>query len=94
MVLGLLLIEGIQCFKAYTNFAGYDLMAINPKSQKTARIQVKSRWATDYNKTFTMKNYDCDFVVHAALNRGYRIHKPPKNAQEGPAVLLLSCRGD
>ena len=47
MVLGMLLIEGIHCFKAYTNFAGYDLVAANPASGKTARIQVKSRWATE-----------------------------------------------
>jgi hypothetical protein len=42
IVLGLLLIEGIHCFKAYTNFAGYDLTAVNPTSGKSARIQVKN----------------------------------------------------
>jgi hypothetical protein len=29
IALGLLLTEGIRCFKAYTNFAGYDLVAMN-----------------------------------------------------------------
>jgi hypothetical protein len=71
LVLGMLLIEGIHCFKAYTNFAGYDLIAVNPASQKQARIQVKSRWATNYNRRFPIKNFNCDFVVHAALNRGF-----------------------
>jgi len=41
MVLGMLLVEGIHCFKAYTNFAGYDLVALNPQTKKQARIQVK-----------------------------------------------------
>lgn len=45
MVLGMLLVEGIHCFKAYTHFVGYDLTAVNPISGKSARIQVKSRWA-------------------------------------------------
>lgn len=47
LVLGHLLIEGISCYKAYVNFPGYDLTAVNPESRKIARIQVKSRWATN-----------------------------------------------
>ena len=79
IVLGLLLIEGIHCFKAYTNFAGYDLVAVNPATGKTARIQVKSRWATDYDRSFPIKNFNCDFVVLAALNRGIRFR--PRKGQ-------------
>jgi hypothetical protein len=75
LVMGLLLIEGIFCYKAYVNFPGYDLIAVNPLTQKTARIQVKSRWATDYDRGFPIKNFNCDFVVHVALNRGYRFSK-------------------
>lgn len=78
MVLGLLLLEGIQCFKAYTNFTGYDLVAVHKQTGKSARIQVKSRWATDSGKAFPIKNFDCDFVVFAALNRGIR-YRMPKN---------------
>ncbi len=86
LVLGLLLVEGISAYKAYINFPGYDLTAINPDTKKIARIQVKSRWASDYNSSFPLKNLDCDFVVHVALNRGYRKRstqndtgiKPPK----------------
>jgi len=48
LVLGNLLIEGISCFKAYINFPGYDLVAVNPDKSKTAKIQVKSRWATKF----------------------------------------------
>jgi hypothetical protein len=79
LVLGNLLVEGVSCFKAYTNFQGYDLVAVNPETGKTARIQVKSRWATDYDGSFPIKNYDCDFVVHVALNRGYRFRKKASN---------------
>jgi hypothetical protein len=75
LVLGNLLADGISCYKAYVNFPGYDLFAINPKTQKIARIQVKSRWATNYDKSFPIKNFDCDFVVHVALNRGYAFGK-------------------
>lgn len=60
------------------NFPGYDLVAVNPDKSKTARIQVKSRWATNYDKSFPIKNFECDFVVHVALNRGYRFGKSPK----------------
>lgn len=75
LVLGHLLLEGIYAYKAYVNFPGYDLTAINPETKKVARIQVKSRWATDYDTSFPLKNLDCDFVVHVALNRGYRFSK-------------------
>lgn len=57
------------------NFPGYDLVAVNPDRSRTARIQVKSRWATNYAKSFPIKNFGCDFVVHVALNRGYRFGK-------------------
>lgn len=75
LVLGMLLIEGIACYKAYTNFVGYDLVAIDPESGRSARIQVKSRWATDYDRSFPIRNFDCEFVVLAALNRGFRFKR-------------------
>lgn len=83
LVLGHLLIEGISCFKAYVNFPGYDLVAVNADESKTARIQVKSRYATDYSKGFPIKNFDCDFVVMVALNRGYRYRKKATSEDSG-----------
>jgi PD-(D/E)XK endonuclease len=83
LVLGNLLIEGVFCYKAYVNFPGYDLVATNPATSRVARIQVKSRWATDYDKSFPIKNYNCDFVVHVALNRGYRFRKKPTPRDTG-----------
>lgn len=75
LVLGLLLIEGVSAYKAYINFPGYDLTTVNPESKRVARIQVKSRWATDYDSSFPLKSLDTDFIVHVALNRGYRFSK-------------------
>ncbi len=92
LVLGLLLIEGISAYKAYINFPGYDLTAVNPDTKKVARIQVKSRWATDYDNSFPLKNLDCDFVVHVALNRGFRFRKKnmsPENSIKAPTFYVF-----
>ena len=76
LVLGYLLLEGIHATKAYTRYPGYDVIAVNPKAGRagiTCKIQVKSRWATDYGRSFPIKAHsDSDFVVFAELNRGYR----------------------
>jgi hypothetical protein len=69
LVLGHLLIRGIAAYKAYTNMTGYDLVATRPESNKSAMIQVKSRWRTNA-PGFIIKNLDSDFVVVALLNRG------------------------
>lgn len=68
-MLGQLLTIGIPSYKAYTNMAGYDIVATNPESNRSARIQVKSRWRTGA-EGFIIKRFDCDFVVVVLLNRG------------------------
>ncbi len=87
LVLGHLLVEGVACYKSYVNYPGFDLIAVNYKTGKSARIQVKSRWATDYDKSFPIKNFDCDFVVHVALNRGIRFRKTKKAPTENIKVI-------
>ncbi len=72
LVLGQVLIANIECYKAYTNYPGYDLVATNSPTGRIARIQVKSRWATNRAGFFSISNLDCDFVVHVALNMGER----------------------
>ena len=69
LVLGHLLMHRIVSYKANTNMPGYDLVAINPDENTSARIQVKSRWRTNA-PGFIIKNFDCDFVVIVRLNRG------------------------
>lgn len=90
LVLGQLLIAGIEAHKAYTRYPGYDLIAANADKNRTCRIQVKSRWATDYDGSFLIKNFGCDFVVHVALNRGYSFRR---RGQDGglqpPAFWVL-----
>ena len=43
LVLGQLLIRGINTYKTYTNMPGYDLVATRPAKNTSVRIQVKSR---------------------------------------------------
>lgn len=74
-VLGNLLIRGVHATKAYTRYPGWDLLATNPATGRTCRIQVKARLATDFDGGFPIKNFDAEFVVLVALNRGYRYRK-------------------
>jgi len=69
LVLGQLLLERVTAFKAYVNYPGYDIVAVEPDKNRSARIQVKSRYRTDWDG-FIINNFDCDFVVFVALNRG------------------------
>lgn len=80
LVLGQLLIQKIPAYKTYQNFPGYDLVAVNPELNTSVKIQVKSRYRTDYDG-FPIKNYDCDFVVFVALNRGF--YKAKKSGDSG-----------
>jgi hypothetical protein len=73
----------MQSFKAQTNNPGYDLIATNPELNLSCRIQVKSWWATDYDGGFLIRQYSCDFVVLALLNRGYRYRKRAAAEDDG-----------
>lgn len=80
LVLGHLLLEKISAFKAYANYPGYDLIATNAERNTSRKIQVKSRYRTDWDG-FIIGNLDCDFVVFVALNRGYA--RPKRNGDTG-----------
>lgn len=81
LVLGQLLLHKIASYKTYTNMPGYDLVVTNPESNKSAMVQVKSRWRTGTGG-FPIKNFRCDFVVVVLLNRGSKDGKkevlPPR----------------
>lgn len=81
LVLGQLLLHRITSYKTYNNMPGYDLVATNPESNKSAMVQVKSRWQTGAG-AFPIRNFNCDFVVVTLLNRGSKDGKkevlPPK----------------
>ena len=82
LVLGHLLLNRISAFKAYVNFPGYDLIAADADKNTSVRLQVKSRYRTDWDG-FIIKNFDCDFVIFVTLNRGYE--KSKKSGASGIA---------
>jgi len=69
-VLAHLLLHRISAYKAYVNFPGYDLIAADAESGRLARLQVKSRYRSDWDGFIIKDCENCDFVVFVALNRG------------------------
>ena len=59
----------ILSYNTYVNMPGYDLVAVNPEHNTSARIQDKCRWRTGA-EGFIIKNFNCDFVIVAKMNRG------------------------
>lgn len=88
LVLGHLLLNRIAAFKAYVNFPGYDLIATDADKNSSARLQVKSRFRTDWDG-FIINNFNCDFVIFVALNRGYGKPKKTGNGIEPPDFYVL-----
>lgn len=81
LVMGHLMRRNILTYKAPPGNEGYDLIAIHPDprykptrhQQAQVRIQVKSRYASDCNRSFPLKceSLDAfDFLVVAFLNIG------------------------
>ena len=77
LVMGHLMRRNILTYKAPPNNEGYDLLCIHPDPRtkgKQVRIQVKSRFATDCNRAFIVKEKTLDafdFLIVAFLNIGY-----------------------
>jgi hypothetical protein len=69
-VLAHLLLHRISAYKAYVNFPGYDLIAADAENGKLARLQVKSRYRSDWDGFIIKDCENCDFVIFVALNRG------------------------
>lgn len=81
LVMGYLMRRNILAYKAPPNNEGYDLICIhpNPRHQpqgdelSQVRIQVKSRYATDCDRGFPLKEVSLDafdFLIVAFLNIG------------------------
>ena len=96
-MLGQFLIRRVAAYKTYTNMPGYDLVATNPENNTSAKIQVKSRWATKAGG-FPIKNFECDFVVVVLLNRGSKDGKkevfPPEYFVIPVDIVKKVCRTD
>ncbi len=73
--------RNILAYKAPPNNEGYDLICIHPDPKKAARqirIQVKSRYQTDCDRAFPVKekSFDAfDYLIVAFLNIGYFYQK-------------------
>lgn len=77
LVQGFLMRRNILTYKAPPNNEGYDLICIHPDPRvkgEQLRIQVKSRYQTDCNKTAPIKEKDLnafDFLIVVLQNIGY-----------------------
>jgi hypothetical protein len=81
LVMGLLMRRNILAYKAPPNNEGYDLICIHPDPRHQpqgdeaaqVRVQVKSRYATDCDRGFPVKEASLDafdFLIVAFLNIG------------------------
>ncbi|WP_216353869.1 hypothetical protein [Burkholderia cenocepacia] len=81
LVMGHLLRRNVLTYKAPPMNEGYDLICIHPdprKASRQLRVQVKSRYATDCDRGFPVKERSIDafdFLVVAFLNVGYYLSK-------------------
>ena len=92
---GYLMRRNILAYEAPPNNEGYDLICIHPDprhSSKVVRVQVKSRYATDSDRTFMVREASFgtfDFIILVSMNVGY-FYEPSDPAPAGrEAVELL-----
>jgi len=77
LAIGYLMRRNVLAYKAPPNNQGYDLICIHPdpiKSEKVVRVQVKSRYQTDCDRSFPVKDttFDSfDYLMVVFLNIGY-----------------------
>lgn len=69
LVLGHLLVRGLEAHKTYTGTRGHDIVVV--QAGRACRVQVKARTWVDGDKGFPIKNFESEFVVNVRLNRGY-----------------------
>jgi hypothetical protein len=99
LTIGHLMRRNVLAYKAPPNQEGYDLICINPdptKKSRALRVQVKSRYQSDSNRTFMAREEklsSADYVVLVFLNIGYFYRRRP--AREGarpPEFYTLPMR--
>src|SRR5258707_3740775 len=77
LVMGYLMRRNFLTYKAPPNNEGYDLICMHPnpaKAREVLRIQVKSRYQTDCDRAFPLKDKTFnafDYLVIVFLNIGY-----------------------
>lgn len=96
MAMAYLLRRNILTYKAPPNNEGYDLICIHPdtkKQSKALRIQVKSRYQSDSDRGFLVKDksFDSfDYLIVVFLNIGFYFkNKPVKEGMREPEIYVL-----
>ncbi|MCF7992142.1 MAG: hypothetical protein K9M02_17015 [Thiohalocapsa sp.] len=96
LVIGHLMRRNVLAYKAPPNNEGYDLICIHPDPRQAAgqvRVQVKSRYQTDCDRGFPVKErtFDAfDFLVIAFLNIGwFYSNKPVLEGYADPEFYTL-----
>jgi len=84
LAIGFLMRRNILTYKAPPNNEGYDLICIHPDPRqsitKQIRVQVKSRYQTDCDRAFPVKERTFaafDYLIVVFLNIGYFYRKKP-----------------
>lgn len=96
LVIGQLMRRNILAYKAPPNNEGYDLICIHPdpkQSAKTIRVQVKSRYQTDCDRAFPVKEKtfgSFDYLIVVFLNIGSFYRKTARDGgQKSPEYFTL-----
>jgi hypothetical protein len=99
LAMGYLLRRNIMAYKAPPNNEGYDLVCIHPDPRKVAkqvRVQVKSRMATDSDRSVLVKPRTVDafdFLIVVYLNIGYFLgmakRHPLRAGDSEPELFVL-----
>jgi hypothetical protein len=98
LAMGGLMRRNILAYKAPPGNEGYDLICIHPDpkhSTKIVRVQVKSRYQTDSDRSFPVKEKTFaafDYLIVVFLNIGYFFRKSGKDGGNQPPELYTLPR--
>lgn len=98
LAIGQLMRRNILAYKAPPNNEGYDLICIHPDPKhptKTVRVQVKSRYQTDCDRAFPVKERTFgafDYLIVVFLNVGYFYAKSGRDGGRLPAEFYTLPR--
>ncbi|HTV40684.1 MAG TPA: hypothetical protein VMF08_08915 [Candidatus Sulfotelmatobacter sp.] len=81
LAMGYLMRRNILAYKAPPYNAGYDLICVHPSNaKKLIRVQVKSRYQTDCDRAFPVKEKTIDafeYLIVVFMNIGYFYRRKP-----------------
>jgi len=98
LTLGYLMRRNILAYKAPQNNEGYDLICLHPdpkQSTNTIRVQVKSRYQTDSDRAFPVKEKtfgEFDYLIVVFLNIGYFFRKMGRDGGVQPPEFFTLPR--